>query len=314
MSGRYYNRMAINVGSLIAEVHTRPVLWDKTSSGYTDRNCRDTAWNEVCLALYPDWYGYEESLQWVIEQDLRKRWKTVRDRFLKWHRQLPGSSSPPARKVPHHDELLFILPHRRLRPKLQQTESPDDEDVKPQLREPSPPPPAPEETVEIREIKQEEWPTTILMETHSPETPQHHMLFSPRSTPLCHVLPTPTRTSFPRRSQRTRRARDSLLEVESNELPHMRRGQGHDEWDAHGRGFAAACRQLRPEVRNDYVAFCLAAATDFTVGNPLRLGELISHMRQFTQTGPQEAPHPERPSLVSASTQTDPVGGWACCL
>lgn len=117
-SSRHYHRMAINVGSLIAEVHLRPILWDKSTSGYRDRSLRDTAWTEVCVALYPDYDTYEERLQWVIEQDLRKRWKSVRDRFLKWHRLLPasGTSTSHLRKVPHHDELMFILPQRRIRP------------------------------------------------------------------------------------------------------------------------------------------------------------------------------------------------------
>lgn len=321
MSGRYYNRMSINVGALIAEVHARPLLWDRSSNWYSDRNRRDAAWNEVCLALYPTWDSYEESLQWVIEQDLRKRWKTVRDRFLKWHRQLPDASSSPSRlrKVPHHDELLFILPQRALRRRSRnyessQVDSPDEEEGQQLMmeREPKPSPSVAEaqEVVEEQEIKPDlqEWATASQMETDIPQHQPHHMLMMPQSPPMCHVLPAPTRTSSNRRSQRTLRTRDRLLGVESN-TPSLR--QGHDEWDWYGRGIAAACRQMRPEVRRNYVAFCIAIATDFASDNPPQLGDLINHVRRFTRTGPRPN---ERSRRLSTSTQTDPIGGWVGCI
>lgn len=323
MSGRRYNRMSINVAALIAEVHARPVLWDRSSSGYSDRNRRDSSWSEVCVALYPDWCGYEESLRWVIEQDLRKRWKTVRDRFLKWHRQLPAGDSSPSRKVPHHDELLFILPHRRPRPtsgnyEIIKVEPPDEMDEPQQLWEPMPSPSAAEtsEAVGAPEIRQDlqGCAQDDQLETHSPQHPHDRPLLIPRSPPLCRVLPSPTRTSSAR--QRTRRTRDRLLEVERDRLSLIRREQGYDEWDWFGLGFAATCRRLRPEVRNDYVAFCLAAVKFFKSDNQPPLGDLLTHMSKFMQAGPQGAPPrpPEGPAMVTTSTQTPPIGEWAHCL
>ena len=39
---------------LISLVEAKPVLWDKTLEIYKDRNATRKAWEEVCLALNPD--------------------------------------------------------------------------------------------------------------------------------------------------------------------------------------------------------------------------------------------------------------------
>lgn len=42
---------------LIALVEARPVLWDKTTEQYKDRNATRNGWNDVCCALNE---GFEE--------------------------------------------------------------------------------------------------------------------------------------------------------------------------------------------------------------------------------------------------------------
>lgn len=74
-----------------------------------------------------------------IEQDVRKRWKSVRDRFLRQYRELPASGSSPSQrnKICYIDDMLFILPQRGLRPSsgnFESCQAQDDQDGQ-QLRE-----------------------------------------------------------------------------------------------------------------------------------------------------------------------------------
>lgn len=71
----------------------------------------------------------------------------------------------------------------------------------------------------------------------------------------------------------------------------------------------AACRQLPPDSRRNYVEFCLAAATEFGFDcHPVPLGELLVYMRACPLFGHQGAPPqtPCPPSVESTSTQTPP--------
>ncbi|XP_075706284.1 uncharacterized protein LOC142740744 isoform X2 [Rhinoderma darwinii] len=78
-----YRRMDMEVSTLINLVHNRPELWDTSSAGYSERNTREEGWTYVCRGLYPEWDGMLEREQGVIENDVRNRWRTVRDCFWK---------------------------------------------------------------------------------------------------------------------------------------------------------------------------------------------------------------------------------------
>ncbi|KAG8536227.1 hypothetical protein GDO81_026853 [Engystomops pustulosus] len=62
----YYRRMDLDVAAMISEVEARPALWDKSCKAYTDRHRRNTAWSQICKALYPDWSRLTQSQQGVI--------------------------------------------------------------------------------------------------------------------------------------------------------------------------------------------------------------------------------------------------------
>lgn len=47
----------IEVDHLITLVEQRPILWDKTSEEYKNKNAKTTAWKEVCENLCP---GFQE--------------------------------------------------------------------------------------------------------------------------------------------------------------------------------------------------------------------------------------------------------------
>lgn len=46
--------------SIISLIEARPVLWDKTSHMYKDRNETKKAWKEVCTELNNDFINYDE--------------------------------------------------------------------------------------------------------------------------------------------------------------------------------------------------------------------------------------------------------------
>lgn len=127
------------------------------------------------------------------------------------------------------------------------------------------------------------WPTSSLGESQGTRHLPRHVSPLLQRPPLPHVLP-PSPVPLPPlcagKAKGPAGQRDRLLDVEQDMQSFIQRVQAHDEWDFHSQGLAFACRQLPPEVRKDYMAFCLAAATDFGfASHPVPLGDFINHMR-----------------------------------
>ena len=51
----------IDTDRLISLVQERPVLWDKTTDIYKDRNATRSAWKEVCVELKPEFEEMEDN-------------------------------------------------------------------------------------------------------------------------------------------------------------------------------------------------------------------------------------------------------------
>ncbi|KAM3913583.1 uncharacterized protein RB166_018839 isoform 1-T2 [Leptodactylus fuscus] len=320
-SRKVYRRMGINVGALISEVQARPELWDKSASGYTDRHRRRRAWESICKALYPHWSGFSESLQGVIESDLRKRWKSVRDRFLKEERNARRSGTPPSQRsrVPFHDELLFILPKKGFHsskgnsrgkdsvptsPSVEDTHKPKNMDATAlKIVEPT------EETDEDSEDKpgpsKVEWPPTVPGEaTTAAATRSAAGPVDPTTYPVHSTRSTSTHW----RGRRTLGRVDQQLDMESEALSLIRSVDDNDLFDYFGYGIASCCRQMRTEAQQDFISFVYAAAAFFNSVFPLpELGDLINSL--WSVTGMRNASSLSQPRrrVVSTSTQTEPV-------
>ncbi|KAM4043275.1 uncharacterized protein ACNLHF_013638 isoform 1-T2 [Anomaloglossus baeobatrachus] len=106
----WYHRMGIDVKRLIELVETMPILWDSTTAGYNDRQRRNVCWTDICKELYPLWDEADCTCQLIIDRDVRKRWRSVRDRFNKCmlFASRHGFSTPP-KKCPFFDQLQFTL-------------------------------------------------------------------------------------------------------------------------------------------------------------------------------------------------------------
>ncbi|XP_049869206.1 uncharacterized protein LOC126368975 isoform X2 [Pectinophora gossypiella] len=93
----------MNEIDLIKEVEKRPILYDKSVSGFNKTKLRDEAWKDVQEALN------------VSEAECKKRWRSLRDSFIKLQRTHGGRT-----RWPYHYAMRFLLPH--VEPKSEVTE------------------------------------------------------------------------------------------------------------------------------------------------------------------------------------------------
>ncbi|KAG6447082.1 transcription factor Adf-1-like [Manduca sexta] len=89
----------MNELDLIKEVEKRPILYDKSVSGFNKTKLRDDAWKDV-----------QESLH-VSESECKKRWRSLRDSFIKLQRTHGGRT-----RWPYHHAMRFLLPHIEPKP------------------------------------------------------------------------------------------------------------------------------------------------------------------------------------------------------
>ncbi|XP_068632127.1 uncharacterized protein [Battus philenor] len=91
----------MNEIDLIKEVEKRPILYDKSVSGFNKTKLRDDAWKEVQDALH------------VSESECKKRWRSLRDSFIKLQRTHGGRT-----RWPYHHAMRFLLPHVEAKPEM----------------------------------------------------------------------------------------------------------------------------------------------------------------------------------------------------
>lgn len=98
----------MNEIDLIKEVGKRPILYDKSVSGFNKTKLRDAAWKEV-----------HETLN-VTESECKKRWRSLRDSFIKLQRTHGGRT-----RWPYHHAMRFLLPH--IEPKMDSGSKKEDD-------------------------------------------------------------------------------------------------------------------------------------------------------------------------------------------
>ncbi|CAJ0939980.1 unnamed protein product [Ranitomeya imitator] len=104
-------------GTAGSEVHggvieKHPEFWDRSSEKY--KGAKRDAWPQIVTALFPEWPNLPKQGQAMIMGDVKKRWRSVTDIFMKSLKS-PSGSSPPMKRVPYADQLQFILGSRSLR-------------------------------------------------------------------------------------------------------------------------------------------------------------------------------------------------------
>ncbi|CAJ0926313.1 unnamed protein product [Ranitomeya imitator] len=102
----------IAAASLNVTIEQHPEVWDRSSEKY--KGAKRDAWPKIVTALFPEWPNLPTQQQTQILGDVKTRWRSVTDRYLK-SLKTPSGSSPPRKRVPYGDQLKFILGSRSLR-------------------------------------------------------------------------------------------------------------------------------------------------------------------------------------------------------
>ncbi|KAM4015326.1 uncharacterized protein ACNLHF_001979 [Anomaloglossus baeobatrachus] len=99
------------------QVELIPCLMDSSTQDYSQKQKRQNSWTIICRELFPRWHEADAALQNKIENDIRKRWRSVKDRYNRFQTDANRSGSSPLKfKFPFHDELQFLHTSRVLRP------------------------------------------------------------------------------------------------------------------------------------------------------------------------------------------------------
>ncbi|CAJ0966161.1 unnamed protein product [Ranitomeya imitator] len=107
-----YDRMRLDVVQMISVIEQHPEVWDRSSEKY--KGAKRDAWPKIVTALFPEWPNLPTQQQTQILGDVKTRWRSVTDRYLK-SLKTPSGSSLPRKRVPYGDQLQFILGSRSLR-------------------------------------------------------------------------------------------------------------------------------------------------------------------------------------------------------
>ncbi|XP_068111918.1 uncharacterized protein [Hyperolius riggenbachi] len=103
---------AIEIGELVDQVHGFPEIWDITSSAHSNNVIKARAWESIGRHFYPRYDDYSATTQDKIQKLLKKKWKSVRDRYNKdaKHRRDCRNGQAPSKYRYHSlfQELSFL--------------------------------------------------------------------------------------------------------------------------------------------------------------------------------------------------------------
>ncbi|XP_072378009.1 uncharacterized protein [Diabrotica undecimpunctata] len=91
----------IDTEHLISLVHGRPVIWDKTSETYKERNETRSAWQEICRELKNSFEVLESNNKTKFGKQVMKKWGNIRDTFQKSCKKIKIVKKSGAEAVTH---------------------------------------------------------------------------------------------------------------------------------------------------------------------------------------------------------------------
>ncbi|KAG8598846.1 hypothetical protein GDO81_002764 [Engystomops pustulosus] len=74
------------------------MLWELKNKHRVHREKRNYAWLQICKQMEPKWESFTNPERLRSEEDIRKRWRYMRDRFIRDHAQQEKSGSSPSKK------------------------------------------------------------------------------------------------------------------------------------------------------------------------------------------------------------------------
>ncbi|VEN51096.1 unnamed protein product [Callosobruchus maculatus] len=98
---------------IISEVKVRPCLWKTSCPTNSDVEAKKRAWQEVLNAVYSDYDEYAPEDKINIAQETQKKWRNVRDSFIKelnrQKRFQAGWTVKNRRPYRYFDHLKFLM-------------------------------------------------------------------------------------------------------------------------------------------------------------------------------------------------------------
>ncbi|XP_055307070.1 uncharacterized protein LOC129571322 [Sitodiplosis mosellana] len=91
--------IVINEEKLISEVEKRSILYDKALKGYRKPAIRETAWQEVAVAL-------ESTVD-----ECKKRWRSLRDAFMKQYKLYSRGDTNSKKRWLFYEQMEFLGPY-----------------------------------------------------------------------------------------------------------------------------------------------------------------------------------------------------------
>ncbi|XP_077137896.1 uncharacterized protein LOC143804038 [Ranitomeya variabilis] len=89
----------IDIESLIEEVREREPLWNMADRSHPDTGVTRRIWDEVCHNIFPRWEDLHPQQQSKLCGKVRKRWRSLRDRFKReFNAEMQAPSGSAGRK------------------------------------------------------------------------------------------------------------------------------------------------------------------------------------------------------------------------
>ncbi|KAL4083026.1 hypothetical protein QTP88_028356 [Uroleucon formosanum] len=105
--------MEVETDLLISEVEKRPAIWDMTSSEYSNRTLKRKAWEKLVL-VFSHVEDTEDKKKIWVRLELQKKWKSLRDGYVKELKKIKnlksGSAAPVKSSYLFFRRLQFLQP------------------------------------------------------------------------------------------------------------------------------------------------------------------------------------------------------------
>ncbi|XP_072933713.1 uncharacterized protein [Epargyreus clarus] len=72
-----------DIDTLIAEVHKRPAIWNKSIEEYSSKLLKLRFWDEICEEMVQNWSELTSKKKKNISTELQKKWRNLKDAFNK---------------------------------------------------------------------------------------------------------------------------------------------------------------------------------------------------------------------------------------
>ncbi|XP_056384117.1 uncharacterized protein LOC130277469 [Hyla sarda] len=301
-------------------VEAHSILWDKSPESHKDRFLKEEAWTEIFKGLFSTWDSKTSREQGAIEETVTKRWRSLRDRFLKEYnkRVASGSGAPTAANYKYFQQLMFLAPSRELRQTESNMDFVSEEEGLPDTQE-THDEQGTQTTTNEGLLTPEEQEPSLILEANEPmplpvlldstdvgedgEVAGHSESQVPRATsPIVHVTLPATRRPYQRARMRRRLHPDQELNNEIISLVHRQRTE--DDSDAFGRALAERLLVMDSTTRTRCMTFILGCTEYFVPPyHPPSAPNLLLHMMTKCTPSAQNM-RGEEPARRDCGTQT----------